>query len=144
MRRLEGLLRMAGIADSETDIPSIERRLQHAQQQSQHGDLNNLHPVTPAPAAAAATAAAARPSLENHGRSQSTSLHSTPQLDSGSSPRVAESPATQDDKELEVEALSEMMCSLVTNNCGETRYIGEFLPESSSSSSPRQFFWDFV
>ena len=26
--------------------------------------------------------------------------------------------------EEEVEALSEMMCSLVTNNCGETRYIG--------------------
>jgi hypothetical protein len=25
----------------------------------------------------------------------------------------------------EVEALSDMMCSLVTNNCGETRYIGE-------------------
>lgn len=24
----------------------------------------------------------------------------------------------------EVEALSEMMCSLVTNQCGETRYIG--------------------
>jgi hypothetical protein len=24
----------------------------------------------------------------------------------------------------EVEALSDMMCSLVTNNCGETRYIG--------------------
>lgn len=26
----------------------------------------------------------------------------------------------------EVEALSDMMCSLVTNNCGETRYIGKF------------------
>lgn len=26
--------------------------------------------------------------------------------------------------EEEVEALSDMMCSLVTNNCGETRYIG--------------------
>jgi hypothetical protein len=25
----------------------------------------------------------------------------------------------------EVEALSDMMCSLVTNNCGETRYIGK-------------------
>lgn len=25
----------------------------------------------------------------------------------------------------EVEALSDMMCSLVTNNCGETRYIGQ-------------------
>ncbi len=29
------------------------------------------------------------------------------------------------EKQEEVEALSEMMCSLVTNQCGETRYIGE-------------------
>lgn len=28
-------------------------------------------------------------------------------------------------EEEEVEALSDMMCSLVTNNCGESRYIGE-------------------
>lgn len=28
------------------------------------------------------------------------------------------------EKEEPVEALSDMMCSLVTNNCGETRYIG--------------------
>lgn len=28
------------------------------------------------------------------------------------------------EKQEEVEALSEMMCSLVTNQCGETRYIG--------------------
>lgn len=29
-----------------------------------------------------------------------------------------------EEKEEPVEALSDMMCSLVTNNCGETRYIG--------------------
>lgn len=29
------------------------------------------------------------------------------------------------EKEEAVEDLSDMMCSLVTNNCGETRYIGE-------------------
>jgi hypothetical protein len=32
------------------------------------------------------------------------------------------------EKEKEVEALSDMMCSLVTNNCGETRYIGTCKP----------------
>lgn len=32
--------------------------------------------------------------------------------------------ATPEKSEEEVEALSDMMCSLVTNNCGETRYIG--------------------
>jgi hypothetical protein len=116
MRRLEGLLKMAGIADSETDIPSIERRLQQAQQQSQHSDLNSF----------AAATAAARSSLDNAGKSRAGSLHSTPPLDSNSSPRVADSPVSQEDKEHEVEALSDMMCSLVTNNCGETRYIGMY------------------
>lgn len=35
-------------------------------------------------------------------------------------PKAPEGP-----EEEEVEALSDMMCSLVTNNCGESRYIGE-------------------
>lgn len=115
MRRLEGLLKMAGIADSETDIPSIERRLQQAQQ-SQHNDLNSFSAAT----------AAARASIENAGKSRTGSLHSTPPQDSNSSPRVTDSPVSQEDKEHEVEALSDMMCSLVTNNCGETRYIGMY------------------
>jgi hypothetical protein len=31
--------------------------------------------------------------------------------------------STPEKSEEEVEALSDMMCSLVTNNCGETRYM---------------------
>ncbi len=63
----------------------------------------------------------------------------TPTQDgNGSSPRSAlTSPEPASEKEAdkrngngektaeEVEALSDMMCSLVTNNCGETRYIGK-------------------
>ncbi|EED20142.1 fungal specific transcription factor, putative [Talaromyces stipitatus ATCC 10500] len=128
MRRLEGLLKMAGIADNESDIPSIERRLQQAQQQSQHGDLNTF----------SAAVAAARSSLENPQKSSTGSLHSTPR-DSNSSSRVAESPTSQEDKEHEVEALSDMMCSLVTTNCGETRYIGS--SSGFSIFSPRGIQW---
>ncbi|KAF3393410.1 hypothetical protein DPV78_009517 [Talaromyces pinophilus] len=128
MRRLEGLLKMAGIADSETDIPSIERRLQQAQQ-SQHNDLNSFSAAT----------AAARSSIENAGKSRTGSLHSTPPQDSNSSPRVTDSPVSQEDKEHEVEALSDMMCSLVTNNCGETRYIGS--SSGFSIFSPRGIQW---
>lgn len=113
MRRLEGLLKMAGIADSETDIPSIERRLQQTQQ-PQLNDLSSFSAAT----------AAARSSIDNAGKSRTGSLHSTPPQDSNSSPRVAESPISQEDKEHDVEALSDMMCSLVTNSCGETRYVG--------------------
>jgi hypothetical protein len=37
-------------------------------------------------------------------------------------------------KDEEVEALSEAMCSLVTNNYGDTRYIGRFHGDSKSFS----------
>lgn len=39
------------------------------------------------------------------------------------SPEPPKAPAGPEE---EVEALSDMMCSLVTNNCGESRYIGGF------------------
>lgn len=39
------------------------------------------------------------------------------------SPEPPKAPAGPEE---EVEALSDMMCSLVTNNCGESRYIGKF------------------
>ena len=61
----------------------------------------------------------------------SDSQRATPQLDSQnsqSSPREsATSPTTEGGKEKreDVENLSDLMCSLVTNNVGETRYIGE-------------------
>jgi hypothetical protein len=42
-------------------------------------------------------------------------------------------------KEAEVEALSDMMCSLVTNNCGETRYIGS--SSGFSIFSPKGIQW---
>lgn len=34
----------------------------------------------------------------------------------------------------QVEELSDMMCSLVTNNCGETRYIGRIVPIENDTS----------
>lgn len=52
-------------------------------------------------------------------------------------------------KETEVEVLSDMMCSLVTNNCGETRYIGTRRPdlvdsrEADSRQDHRQGFPSF-
>lgn len=55
------------------------------------------------------------------------SSENTPQNDSQSSPRTSVTSAGEEvakDKREDVENLSDMMCSLVTNNCGETRYIG--------------------
>lgn len=110
MKRLEGLLKMAGLADSETDLPSIERRLHERTQASQPTPSNGM--MQSAMSSALANA-------------RSGSLQSTPQMDSISSPRATDSPESHEGKEYEVETLSDMMCSLVTNNIGETRYIGE-------------------
>lgn len=45
----------------------------------------------------------------------------------------------------EVEALSEMMCSLVTNHYGETRYIGKFsCPTRLMCSQPGKLTGDRV
>ena len=50
----------------------------------------------------------------------------TPQMDRlpGSRDPVASPAETSKDKGEPVEELSDMMCSLVTNNCGDTRFIG--------------------
>lgn len=50
----------------------------------------------------------------------------TPQTDRLPTSRdsVASSAETLKEKGEPVEELSEMMCSLITNNCGDTRYIG--------------------
>jgi hypothetical protein len=111
MKRLEGLLKMAGLADSETDLPSIERRLQERSQGSQHTQPSGINMQSAMSSAL--------------GNTRSGSLQSTPQMESISSPRATDSPESHESKEYEVEALSDMMCSLVTNNIGETRYIGE-------------------
>ena len=57
------------------------------------------------------------------------SRHHTPQLERLPESRdsVASPAEPQKDKGEPVEELSDMMCSLVTNNCGETRYIGRTL-----------------
>ena len=41
-------------------------------------------------------------------------------------PSIASEKEEKEETEQEVSALSEMMCSLVTNNNGETRYIGMY------------------
>jgi|SRR5277367_6039886 len=74
----------------------------------------------------------------SHPTSPSQGTGTTPHQDgNGSSPQSSlTSPEPQSEKDAEkrdepqktpeeVEALSDMMCSLVTNNCGETRYIGK-------------------
>jgi hypothetical protein len=95
----------------------------------------------------------------SHPTSPSQATQSTPQQDANSSSPQSSltSPEPQSEKDVEkrdepqktpeeVEALSDMMCSLVTNNCGETRYIGKQSKISSICrylTCHRFFLWIF-
>lgn len=113
--RMESLLRLSGLLSEDdggkTDLGTLEKRL------ADRSLANGLNPAKNAQ----------RFSVPNIAQ-QATASQSTPHADSQSSPRTVDtSPAPQKDSETEVENLSDMMCALVTNNCGETRYIGRLL-----------------
>ena len=113
---MESLLKMSGLLSDEdagkTDLGTLEKRL--AEKVSTHGEPKRRESTKPA------MASVPLPAPDSH--------NSTPQRDTNSSPRNSiTTPASENEKERneEVENLSDMMCSLVTNNCGETRYIGK-------------------
>lgn len=110
--RMESLLRMSGLLAEDdggkTDLSTLERRL--VDKANMSGSLSS--PGTPS------------------GRlEESGSAHQTPHTNDISSPRSgAPTPShlgAPPRGEKEVEALADQMCSLVTNNCGESRYIGQ-------------------
>lgn len=109
--RMEALLRLSGLLSDEdggkTDLGTLEKRLadRSAAVSSTH---SSKHSNRSSPNASSVTTA---------------SHHATPKADAQSSPRSAE-PSPTEKHDDEVEDLSDLMCSLVTNNAGETRYIG--------------------
>lgn len=112
---MESLLRLSGLLSEDdlgkTDLGTLEKRLADRSLANGTNPLKNTN----------------RASSVNAAPHASGSHYSTPRIDSQSSPRTsAASPESQKGSETEVEALSDMMCSLVTNNCGETRYIGRY------------------
>ncbi|RAH42101.1 transcription factor atrR [Aspergillus brunneoviolaceus CBS 621.78] len=129
--RMESLLRLSGLLSEEdggkTDLGTLERRL--ADRSLANGGLSL--PRSPGKFNA---------SNSNSQSQQASSHHSTPRVESQSSPHTAPtSPESPKESENEVEGLSDMMCSLVTNNCGETRYIGS--SSGFSIFSPKGIQW---
>jgi hypothetical protein len=113
---MESLLRMSGLLSDEdagkTDLGTLEKRL--AEKVSTNVDVKRRESAKPVESLSAPPA--------------TDSQQSTPQRETFLSPQNSiTTPASDNDKERneEVENLSDMMCSLVTNNCGETRYIGK-------------------
>jgi len=133
--RMESLLKMSGLLaendGGKTDLGTLERKLQEQQGSSSRSSGASPQNV-PQPAAKSV---------------QQTSLQSTPQMQHISPPVeiVATSDVSKDPKNpfkrdpKEVDALADQMCSLITNNVGETRYIGS--SSGFSIFSPKGIQW---
>lgn len=135
--RMENLLRLSGLLNEEdgssTDLGTLEKRLASKETaRREASSFSDSMPTSP---------------------SQATTLRGTPCADADSlSPNSQPTPATSqaapektserrpgEKTPEEVEALSDMMCSLVTNNHGETRYIGS--SSGFSIFSPKGIQW---
>lgn len=108
--RMESLLKLSGLLNEDdgdrTDLGMLEKRL---------ADKTNNQSADGSPHSGSKSIS-----------SPQTSDDTTPQQDKLPTPRRSASPEAPKEPEEEVEALSDMMCSLVTNNCGETKYIGKY------------------
>ncbi|PHH60649.1 hypothetical protein CDD81_1370 [Ophiocordyceps australis] len=136
--RMEHLLKLSGLLSEDdngaTDLGELEKKLTEKTRQ-------------------ASMATASSPTSPSQTASGQEGTTSTPQSALTSPEPAKESHKTEDKRksvtsaggaeesqgEEEVEALSEMMCSLVTNQSGETRYIGS--SSGFSIFSPRGIQW---
>ncbi|KAF2139748.1 uncharacterized protein K452DRAFT_310633 [Aplosporella prunicola CBS 121167] len=137
--RMESLLRLSGLLseddDGRTDLGTLERRLAHKRAASNGGTTssrasdgsgsNQRHEATPP--------------QQNTPQIPHTELQSPASVEPSPAPPRRAQPQEPPRNEEEVEALSDMMCSLVTNNCGETRYIGS--SSGFSIFSPKGIQW---
>lgn len=112
--RMEALLKMSGLIPDDdggkTDLGMLEKRL--AEKAGPNSDSSRRNSLK-----------ALNGTESHHSTPQNQDMHSSPRT-SAASPGSEKDKEKEKEKESEVEALSDMMCSLVTNNCGETRYIG--------------------
>jgi hypothetical protein len=118
LARMESLMRLSGVLpeddDGSTDLATLERRLEARVGRS----------ATPR-TSMDDRRASAQPHTGDSTTNGTPAQPALPSPRSGTaSPDLEEEPSGKDKEE---DALAEMMCSLVTNNCGETRYIGTSL-----------------
>lgn len=120
---MEALLRLSGLLGEDdsgkTDLGTLEKRLADKQAAGSSGVVSTMgSPVSPA--------------TQHQLGDGSGPVHHSPPITGVTSPNTAApTPDTSNGNQLnpkQVEALADQMCSLVTNNCGETRYIGSAQP----------------
>jgi hypothetical protein len=121
--RMETLLRLSGLLsdnDSEAmDLQTLEKRLVEKKRadREQDGDSSSRN------------SSPEQDTDETPSASRATSADEPKEKTPNEKRKAPNGKAKKrkgEGEEEEVEAISEAMCSLVTNDCGETRYIGRF------------------
>ncbi|KAK3299428.1 fungal-specific transcription factor domain-containing protein [Chaetomium fimeti] len=133
--RMEHLLRLSGLLGEDdngaTDLGTLEKKLVEKHQQSRQASQAVSDPTSPPPVPGQEAARASTP--------HSSLASPEPAKDSDKMSSVTPEKDSQDGDREEVAELSEMMCSLVTNTNGETRYIGS--SSGFSIFSPKGVQW---
>ncbi|KAL9014026.1 MAG: hypothetical protein Q9173_001329 [Seirophora scorigena] len=129
--RMEALLKLSGLLSDEdvdrTDLGTLEKKL---------ADKTSLKSNDTSPANSPPSLTVSQPPPTPGARTPASQVNKIPSpQSSAASPKQAEAKKPEE----EVEALSDMMCSLVTNNLGETRYIGS--SSGFSIFSPKGVSW---
>ena len=141
--RMESLLKLSGLlAENDggrTDLGTLEKRLAERQSQGPRSSAASPEESQPSSGKGGAPNNAHTPATDSTTQDPQT----TPQTGTAtnSPPEVgkaaAKNPFKRDPKE--IDALADQMCSLITNNCGETRYIGS--SSGFSIFSPKGIQW---
>ncbi|KAL8785136.1 MAG: hypothetical protein Q9213_003554 [Squamulea squamosa] len=128
--RMEALLKLSGLLNDDdvdrTDLSMLEKRLVDKTIERTNGTTPPDNPRLSV--SQPRSASGSQPSPQQASK-----------LPSPQSSAASPNPQQEEKPEEEVEALSDMMCSLVTNNCGETRYIGS--SSGFSIFSPKGIQW---
>ncbi|KAL2259348.1 hypothetical protein VTK26DRAFT_6997 [Humicola hyalothermophila] len=133
--RMEHLLRLSGLLGEDdngaTDLGTLEKKLAEKHQQSRQASQAASDPTSPS------RAPSGRDGNDSTPRSSLASPEPAKENDKGRSATPEKD--NQDGEQEEVAELSELMCSLVTNTNGETRYIGS--SSGFSIFSPKGIQW---
>lgn len=133
LARMESLMRLSGVLpeddDGSTDLATLEKRLADRARSSATPMASN---------GADDRRASMAQTIEKVDGSPPT-LPGLPSPRSGTASPEPQRQTNTDAGAKEEDALAEMMCSLVTNNCGETRYIGS--SSGFSIFSPKGIQW---
>ncbi|KAG6009947.1 hypothetical protein E4U21_000718 [Claviceps maximensis] len=144
LARMEHLLRLSGLLgedDNSTDLGALEKKLTEKMQSRQNSaETNNcstsMLPPTSAQVVNGSTPHSTATSPGQKG--QNMGIEKDRERDENRKSNTPTDENSEEDEE-EVGALSEMMCSLMTNQAGETRYIGS--SSGFSIFSPKGIQW---